>query len=636
MEYYGYAGKILYVDLERGKTLYRPLDLDFARRYLGGTGFCARMLYDMIKHGIDPLSPANVLMFATGPLTGTLFPQASRYTVAAKSPLTGIWGESHAAGHWAPELKFAGFDAIVITGRSRKPVYLYITDDRAELRDAGHVWGKTTVDADLTVREENGDMEIKTVTIGPAGENLVRYAAILTDDSRVAARSGMGAVMGSKRLKLIAVRGTKPVRIRKPDEYLDHVREWHERMLKNPFTPSRIKYGTTNLIELMNAIGRLPTYNFRQGVFEEYEKISGETLRRKYFVRTRADFACLQRCGRYVRVPSGPYKCYCKAPEFECLCSLGSRCGNSNLESIIYAHHLCNLYGMDTVSTGGSISWAMECYEEGLITKEDTGGLELTWGNHEAIVQLIEMIAYRKGFGDVLAEGSWRASRIIGRDTEKYVMAVKRQEIAAQDGRAQKSMGLASATAARGADHLYAFPVLDEIGFDVEIRKRYGDQYLPEMADRLNPKYKGIMVKLNEDYCAVVESVGVCKYGTLIPPEFYYEDIAKALELTVGFEFTVDQLKLIGERIVNLHRMFNVREGIDRRDDTLPWRLTEVPSPKGPSKGQVVELEKMLEEYYTERGWDLKTGLPTKEKLIELGLGFTIKDLEAHLSRLKS
>ncbi|MFQ5871355.1 MAG: aldehyde ferredoxin oxidoreductase family protein [Candidatus Geothermarchaeales archaeon] len=623
----GYAGRFLWVDLTHEKTWEEPLEEGFARKYLGGAGFCSRVLYDMLEPGVEPLSAENVLMFATGPLTGTMFPQGARYTVAAKSPLTDIWGESHAAGHWAPELKFAGYDAIVILGRSPKPVYLWVRDGTAELRDATGLWGRTTYDAYDVVREEVGDPETKVACIGPAGENLVRYASVINECSRIAARSGMGAVMGFKRLKAIVVRGTGGLDVAEPDGYLDLIREFYRKMLANPFTDERVKYGTTSLIELMQSIGRLPTYNLRQGVYDDYEEISGETLRKKYFLRPRADFACLQRCGRFVEVPGGPYKCIGKGPEFECLSSLGSRSGNPNLESIIYAHSLCNQYGMDTVSTGATISWAMECYDEGLITKEDTDGLDLTWGNHEAIVRLVEMIAQRKGFGDLLAEGSWRAAKHIGKGSERFFMGSKKQEIAGQEPRAQKSMGLASATSARGADHLYAFPVLDEVGFEDDIKERLGEEYLPEMRDRLDPTYKGIMVRENEDFAVVVESVGVCKYGTMIPPVHYYEDICRALVLTTGFDFTESELRTIGERIVNLNRAFNAREGVTRKDDTLPRRLTKVPSPVGPAKGQVVELEQMLDEYYQTRGWDVASGLPTKTKLAELDLADVYGDL---------
>ncbi|MGV9170409.1 MAG: aldehyde ferredoxin oxidoreductase family protein [Promethearchaeia archaeon] len=615
----GVGGKVLWIDLTEQEVDARPIDEEMVEKFLFGAGFLSKVLFDLIPVDADPLSSENILGIATGLLTGSMFPQSSRHVVAAQSPLTGIWGESHAAGFWGPELKLAGYDAIIFTGASPDPVYLSVRDDDVALVDAKPIWGKDVFETDEWLHKKHGK-DCKTLSIGPAGENLVRFAAIMNDRDRASARSGLGAVMGFKKIKAISVRGTGKIDVADPENYLDEMDRFHQRMLDNTFTPERAKYGTTNLIEMMQEIGRLPTYNFRQGVFDGYKKISGQTIYDDYLVKARADWCCLQRCGRVTAVREGGYKFTGGSPEFETQSSLGSRCGNENVESVLFGHHLANKYGMDTISLGGTISWAMEAWDEGLLTEEDTGGIDLSWGNHEAIIRLIEMIAHREGFGDVLAEGSAKAAEKVGRETEKFVMAVKRQEIAGQEPRAQKSMGLAAATAARGADHLYAFPVLDEAGFDDEIKERFGEEYLPEMTDRLNPKYKGIMVKECEDYMVVVESVGLCKYGTQIPPEFYYDDIAKALRIHNGLNLSVDDLKEIGERIVNVNRLFNAVRGIRRADDNLPKRLTEQAAPTGPSKGETVELDDMLEEYYHERGWNPETGLPTKETLKRLSL----------------
>jgi aldehyde:ferredoxin oxidoreductase len=617
----GIGGHTLWVNLTKGSIEKRPLDEEVVRNYLMGAGYLSRILFDMIPKGTDPLGEKNVLGMATGLLTGSMFPQASRHVIAALSPLTEIWGESHAAGFWGAELKFAGYDAIVFTGASKSPVYLNIRNNDVDLLDAedAGIWRKDVFETDDILKEKHGK-RIRTLSIGQAGENLVRFAAIMNDRDRASARSGLGAVMGSKKLKAVSVRGTGKLTVADPKNYLKQIDVFHKRMMANPFTPGRIKYGTTSLVELMQHIGRLPSYNMRQGVFEGFEKISGDAINEKYLVKARADFSCLQRCGRYTAVRTGPYAYEGGAPEFETQSAMGSRCGNDNLESVLFGHHLANQYGLDTISLGGTISWAMEAWDEGLLTADDTGGVNLSWGNHETVVRLTRMIALREGFGDVLAEGSARAAQKIGKGTEKFVMAVKKQEIAGQEPRAQKSMGLAAVTAARGADHLYGFPVLDEAGFDKEIQERFGEQYLPEMADRLNPKYKGIMVKECEDFMVMIESVGLCKYGTQIPPEFFYEDIAVALKIHNGLEMTERDLRVIGERIVNLNRLFNARLGITRKDDCLPERLTKEKAPLGPSAGEVVELDAMLDEYYTERGWDLKTGLPTKETLERLGL----------------
>jgi aldehyde:ferredoxin oxidoreductase len=616
---HGVGGKVIWVDLTKGEIEKRPIEKKLVEKYLLGAGYLSKVLFDSIPTDIDPLSPENVLGFATGLLTASMFPQSSRHVVAALSPLTDVWGESHAAGFWGPELKLAGYDAIFFTGASRDPVYLNINDSTVELLSADDVWGRDVFETDDILRERHGK-RARLIYIGQAGENLVRFAAVMNDRDRASARSGLGAVMGSKKLKAICVRGTGKIEVAEPKKYMDTMDEFYRRMLANPFTPGRAKYGTTNLVEMMQHIGRLPSYNMRQGVFEGYEKISGETITEKYLVKPRSDWCCLQRCARYTTVKEGPYKYIGGGPEFETQSSLGSRCGNDNLESVLFGHHLANQYGMDTISLGGTISWAMEAWDEGLLTAEDTGGIDLSWGNHGSIVKLIKMIAFREGFGDVLAEGSARAAEKIGRGTEKFVMTVKKQEIAGQEPRAQKSMGLAAVTAARGADHLYAFPVLDEAGFDDEIKERFGEEYLPEMAERLNPKYKGIMVKECEDFMVVVESLGLCKYGTQIPPEFYYEDVALALKVHNGLEFTRADLQTIGERIVNLNRLFNVKRGVTRADDNLPDRLTKEGAPLGPSKGEVVELDQMLDEYYLKRGWDNETGIPYASTLKRLGL----------------
>ncbi|TXT54824.1 MAG: hypothetical protein BAJATHORv1_50075 [Candidatus Thorarchaeota archaeon] len=615
----GVGGEILWVNLTKGEVEKRPIPEDIVKKYLLGAGYLSKVLYDEIPPDIDPLSPKNVLGIATGLLTGSMFPQASRIVVAALSPLTNVWGESHSAGFWGTEIKLAGYDAVLFTGASKDPVYLNIRDSDVTLESAEDIWGSDVFETDDYLREKYG-RKSRVLAIGQAGENLVRFAAVMNDRDRASARSGLGAVMGSKKIKAISVRGTGKIEVAEPIDYLRHMDEFYRRMLANPFTPERARYGTTNLVELMHHIGRLPSYNMRQGVFDGYEAISGETITKDYLVKPRADWSCLQRCGRFTAVPTGPYCYEGGSPEFESQSSLGSRCGNDNVESVLYSHHLANQYGMDTISLGATISWAMEAWDEGLLTAEDTGGIDLTWGNHETVVKLTKMIAMREGFGDVLAEGSYRAAQKIGKGTEKFVMTVKKQEIAGQEPRAQKSMGLAAVTAARGADHLYSFPVLDEAGFDDEIRERFGEEYLPEMAERLNPTYKGIMVKECEDYMVMIESVGLCKYGTQIPPEFYYEDVALALRIHNGLVFTREELQTIGERIVNLNRLFNIRLGISRKDDQLPKRLTDEPAPLGPNKGEVVELNQMLDEYYEYRGWDIETGIPFDTTLRRLGL----------------
>ncbi|MFW9913359.1 MAG: aldehyde ferredoxin oxidoreductase family protein, partial [Candidatus Thorarchaeota archaeon] len=388
----GIGGNNLWIDLTKGEIEKKPVEEKMVRDYLLGAGYLSRVLYDNIPVGIDPLSPKNVLGIATGLLTGSMFPQASRHVVAALSPLTDVWGESHAAGFWGAELKFAGYDAIIFTGASSDPVYLHIQNNTVELLDASDIWGTSVFETDDWIREKHSK-RARVLSIGQAGENKVRFAAIMNDRDRASARSGLGAVMGSKGLKAISVRGSGKLEVADSKNYLKQMYIFYERMLANPFTKERAKYGTTNLVELMNHIGRLPSYNMRQGVFEGFEKISGHTITEKHLVKPRSDWSCLQRCGRYTRVKEGPYKYIGGSPEFESQSSLGSRCGNDNLESVLFSHHLANMYGMDTISLGATISWAMEAWDEGLLTAEDTSGIDLSWGNHETIVKLTKMIA---------------------------------------------------------------------------------------------------------------------------------------------------------------------------------------------------------------------------------------------------
>jgi len=624
-EYYGYAGKILRINLETKKISNHELSKSLIKKYIGGSGFCSITLYNELNPGIDPLGKENKLYFATGPFTGTLWPQSSRYSVAAKSPLTGGWGESHSGGFWGPELKYAGYDGLIVEGSSEKPVYLSIDDDTVSICDASDVWGQPTHKTDERLKKELGQ-NVKVASIGPAGENKVLVSCIMNDKHRAAARSGLGAVMGSKKLKAIVVRGSQGIRIYNTKEYTTVMKELHEKIIADPFTDTKRKYGTTYLVEFMNEIGRLPSYNCQTSIFKHADKIGGEEISKNYLIKPSACFGCTQACGRLTTVKEGPFAYIGVSPEYESLSALGSRCGNTDIEALLYAHYLCNLYGMDTIGVGAVISWAMECYEKGLLKKKFIGDLTLEWGDCNTTIELIHMIALREGFGDILAHGSYRAAEIVGNNTMKYVMHAKKQEIAAQDGRAHKSMGLASAVSPRGADHLYAFPVLDEGGFDKEIKEIYGEEYWPEMGERRNPKYKGYLVFVNENFAVLVDSLGTCKYGTMIPPVLHYKEVQKALEMTTGINFSIEELKQTGERIVNLNRAFNVREGFSRADDTLPERFLKEPSPEGPSKGEIVELEYMLEEYYQHRGWNTD-GIPTQEKLTQLDLEFVLDDL---------
>jgi aldehyde:ferredoxin oxidoreductase len=627
--YGGYAGKWLSVDLTRGLVEPRPLDPHLVEDYLGGNGIGTRLLWERVGPEVDPLSPDNLLVVATGPLCGTPLPTSGRMEFIAKSPLTGIYGDSNAGGYFGPEVKFAGWDYILFTGRAPQPVYLLIQDDRVSLQDARNLWGKTTSQTEEAILAAWGDDKIKTATIGPAGENLVRFAGIQVTSQRSAARCGLGAVMGSKNLKAIAVRGHARVPLADAGGFRQLAREFHRRLRENPVYPAVHAHGTPGIAALMNALGRFPTKNFQMGSFDEIDQIDADALTARAFVRHMGCYACPVACDKFYRVPEGAYAgTGLHSVEYETLNALGANILNSDLDSLLFANQLCDDLGLDTISTGRVISFAMELWERGLLTADDTGGLALEWGEMESVLQLVRAIASRQGFGDLLAEGVRRASKAIGRGSEAYAMHVKGMEIPAQDGRAQRSMGLAHVTSSRGADHLKAFPTIDETGYPDEARRRYGEEYLPELAQPLATKYKPMLVKDGEDLGAVVDSVGICKSGgTFVLAEFYWQDLATALELATGMEMSSERLKQMGERIYNLQRCYNAWHGITRADDVLPRRFLEEPSPSGNARGQVFDVEPLLLEYYALRGWDPTTGWPTPGKLHELGLGEVLERL---------
>ena len=620
--YNGYTGRWLSVDLTAGSIESRELDPALAELYLGGNGFGTRLLWNLVGPDVEPLALENALIFATGPLCGTALPTSGRFEVIAKSPLTGIYGDSNAGGYFGPELKFAGWDMIVFSGRAANPVYLHIRGDAVELRDARHLWGLTTSRTEETIRRERGDAKIKVAAIGPAGENRVRFAGIQVSSQRSAARCGLGAVMGSKNLKAIAVRGQNKVLLARPDRFRHLARDFRRRLGENPVYPAVHAHGTPGIVALMNALGRFPTKNFQMGSYQEIDKIDADALEARAFVRHLACYGCPVACDKLYRLPDGPYAgTELHSVEYETLNSFGAAILNPDLDSILYANRLCDDLGLDTISAGRAISFAMELWEKGILTPADTGGLALEWGDVKTTLRLVEMMAYRRGFGDLLAEGVRRAAERIGRGAAEYAMHVKGMEIPAQDGRAQRSMGLAHATSTRGADHLKAFPTIDETGYPEEARRRYGEEYLPELADPLATRYKPMLVVDGENFGAVIDSVGLCKSGgTFVMSEIYWSDVAAALEAATGMEMPVERLKRIGERIYNLQRCYDARQGITRADDTLPRRFSEEPSPSGNAKGQVIHLGPMLDEYFALRGWDLATGWPTEAKLRELGL----------------
>ena len=605
---HGYAGRTLYVDLTTGKTRTEKLNIEYAKKYVGGIGLGMRLWLDNSKQGVEPLSPENPLVLALGPASGTMFPTAGNgHAFVAKSPETLGIGEAVAHGTFGAELKRAGYDAVILTGKAEKPVYLWIDDDSVQLLDAEHLMGKSPSETEETIKTELGDYYIRVAAIGLAGEKLSRIACIINEKTRAAGRTGLGAVMGSKNLKAVAVRGTQDIVPAKPDEFMDMVQEFHERM-KGPATQKYRTLGTPENVLVHNSLYCMPTRNYTNAHFEDADKVSGEVLNEKFVAKIIGCSSCAMRCEHEVVVPEGPYKGTMTRLEYETLWAMGPYCGISRLDTIIKGMELANYYGMDAISAGVVVGFAMDCYEHGILTQKDLGGIEANFGSSEALIQLLDMMGKREGIGDVLAEGVRVAAEKIGKGADKLAQHIKGLEVTGYDLRCLKTAALGFAVSFRGADHnrhgAYAFDVKGKV-------------------DRLKAeKGRGKMVRDMEDMYAVIDSLIICKFsrGT------YYkglEEMAKMYRLVTGFEMSGDELKQCGERINTVARLINIREGLGRKDDTLPWKVMNMPIPdEGPVKGAVVtqeELDLLLDDYYTSRGWTLE-GVPTAAKLKELGM----------------
>ncbi|RMF86321.1 MAG: aldehyde ferredoxin oxidoreductase [Nitrospinota bacterium] len=597
----GYTGKILRVDLSSRTTRVEDLDMSLARQFIGSRGLATKFLYDEMDPTVDPLSPGNKIIFATGPLTGTIAPTGGRYTVVTKGPLTGAIACSNSGGYFAAELKFAGYDFLIIEGKAEKPVYLWIHDDGVEIRDADHLWGKPTNECEDLLHQET-DKEAKIASIGPAGEKLVLFACVMNDKHRAAGRSGVGAVMGSKNLKAIVVRGTKPVGVAQPQEFLQAVTNAFNIMKGNPVTGQGLpQYGTDVLMNVINENGLLPTRNFQTGVFPGANNIGGEMVVEKVLIRNKGCFSCSIACGRVSKIEQGPYKGEGEGPEYESAWAIGADCGVDDLEAVLKANYICNELGMDTISAGATIACAMELYEKGYIPRDEVG-LDLRFGNAEAMVKMMEMMGKREGFGDVLAEGSYRVAVKYG--YPDAFMGVKKQDFPAYDPRGAQGMGLGYATSNRGACHLKGYTISPEI------------LGVPEKVDPQATEGKAALQKSFQDLTAVIDASGICiftSFGIGAP------EVLAMLNGATGFNYTAEEMLQAGERIWNLERLFNLKAGLTRADDTLPKRLLEEGLPEGPNKGRVVRLGEMLDEYYELRGWD-REGKPKPEKLAELGL----------------
>ena len=607
---YGYNGKILRVNLSNGDISSDEPDDNFYRRYMGGRGFIGYFLLKELKPKTDALSPGNELIFATGVITGGRIGGSGRNSVGAKSPLTNGYGEAEAGGFWGAELKRSGYDALIFEGKSEKPVYLWIGGEQPELRDAGHLWGKTTLETQEAIHEELGDKRIRTALIGPAGEKLARIACIINDIVYAYGRSGMGAVMGSKNLKGVAIRGKRPPEVSDPAKIKETIK-W----LSDNYSKGFQDVGTAGGVTGLSRGGGLPTRNFQEGVFEGAEAISGQTMRDTILTGRRSCYACPVRCKRVVEVDE-PYKvdpAY-GGPEYETIGALGSNCGVDNLAAVAKGNELCNAYSLDTIGAGTTIAFAMDCFENGILTKKDTDGIDLRFGNADAMVKMVEKMANREGIGDLLAEGCMRAAEKIGKGASELAMHVKGQEFPMHEPRYKQGMGMGYAISPTGADHVQSI-------HDTGLEKHPGGllrlgvlEGLP--ASDLGPGKVRMFI-----YQQHWNSFGNCAGLCLFLP-YSFNQRAEIVESLTGWDVTTWELMKVGERGTTMARAFNVREGFTKVDDYLPKRIHEAFT-SGPLAGIGIgqaKLDEAISAYYDMMGWDRTTGIPTRGKLQELDI----------------
>ena len=614
---YCYAGRILRVDLGAERSRIESIDEATLNRYLGGVGLGVRLLFDNSKPGVDPLGPDNIIVLANSVFSGTLMPAASKYAFVTKSPLTGFLGDSLSGSFFAQAMRHAGWDAIVITGKAKRPTYLFIDDDRVFFRNAEKLRGMECFDTEEAIRGQIDDEMVRVASIGPAGEKMVRYASVGNDKGRQAGRAGTGAVMGSKNLKAIALRGSSPVRVADRAEMFRLCLEYGRRS-QGPATQQYRAPGTVGNVLTLNDMGILPTRNFQTGVFDHAEEVSGERMMRSHTEKTLACGGCSIACEQVARANADPYQGARVSVDYESLFAMGPACGVRSLDAIIKACDLCDRYGLDTLSTGVTIAWAMECFQRGILTRDSTGGLDLTWGNHEAVVALVGKIARREpGLGDLLAEGTKRASERIGQGSETFAMNVKGLELAGYEPRGLQTYALGIAVSPRGACHNRA------PGYEPDVAGNV-DRFQAEPS-------RGGMLRELEDYTAVMDSLMICKFLCKCFNDFWAEG-AHLYTVATGLPMTASALRQTGERVMNLKKAFNIREGWTAADDWLPDRLFDDPLPEGASAGAVVSregLRSMIQAYYKARGWTSE-GLIPVGKLMELEL----VDLVEHLGDL--
>ncbi len=597
----GYQGKLLRINLSQKSVTKEDLDENLAKKFIGARGLGSKYLYDEIDPTIDPLKPENKLILATGPLTGTLASSTGRLNVITKGPLTGTIAASNTGGYWGSELKFAGYDLVILEGKADKPVYIWINDDNIEIRDASHLWGKKTYESDKILRDET-HQEARVLNIGPAGENEVLFACVMNDRDRAAGRTGVGAVMGSKNLKAVVVRGKQGIKVADNEKFMQASRDIKETITSNDLTGSALEaLGTPILVNAINDHGNLPVNNFQTTGFEDADKISGETLSDTLLVKSKACFSCDIACGRVTSLPEGKYSGQGEGPEYETIWAFGADCGVNNLEAIVKANYLCNELGLDTITMGTTIACAMELQQKGVLA-EDESELDFSFGNADTIIEATKLAANKEGFGEKLALGSYRMAKAY--DHPEYSMSTKKQEYPAYDPRGSQGMGLEYATSNRGGCHVRGYMTSPEI------------LGIPEKLDPETTEGKATWVKIFQDLTAAVDAAGMCLFTTFA---IGADELTTLLKFATGFDYNTEKVMLAGERIWNLERLFNYKAGITAEDDTLNSRLTEEPLESGPWAGSVVKLDEMLSDYYQERGWN-DEGIPSETKKAELGL----------------
>lgn len=596
---YGFTGTILRVNLKTGSIVKEPLNQEWAHDYIGARGLGTKYFMEESNPRVDALGPENNLIFMTGPLTGTVAASAGRYEVIAKAPLTGTIGAANSGGWFGPELKYAGYDGIIFEEVSKKPVYLFIHNDTVELRDASELWGLNAHETTDVLNAELGE-KFKISCIGPAGENLSLFAAVMNDKNRAAGRGGLGAVMGSKKLKAIAVRGTGSVKVARPAEFIAAAKDSRDKLIADPTAGTGLAaYGTEVLVNIINASGALPFHNSRDGGIDpNADEYSGEALASSFLVKNKACFGCTIACGRITRV-TGEYASAGEGPEYEAGWSFGAATGVSDLGAICKANFLCNEYGLDPITMGSTIACAMELADMGVLPEKDVG-FKLVWGDADAVVKLTELTGKNEGFGKTLALGSYRMAEKYGHP--EISMTTKKQEMPAYDGRAIQGMGLEYATSNRGGCHVRGYLTSPEI------------LGVPVKSDPLSTEGKGALLKLFQDLTALVDSSGSCLFVTF---GIGLPELAAELNACLGLDESDDEWLLKGERIWNLEKIFNIAAGIEK--DTLPPRLLREALPDGPAAGRVCDLDVMLADYYKQRGWD-KEGIPTDKTKEALSL----------------